>query len=313
MSRHYKVDKPEHGSEAWLAVRWSDQEGRPRISASAAAAVHNEHPFQTAADLADDLLASSPPEPVAPNKAMERGNRLEPVIVQWAGDMEGIKLSTPEVMYAYEEEGVQLIATLDAIDENGRVYEVKTSNRKFDNQLPRYWYWQGVQQAICTDTNEIEWVVFDSDLAIHRLTQVVTSDEKQMHISACREFLKAIDNGEYPANVDVQYHNVLRQYPQSEGTTAELPESARDLLDLLKATRNQIKEQTALEEDLKTELCLMLGESEYGSLNGSVVCTWKTSTRSSLDSKRFEAEHPALYAKFKKQSTYRTFTIKGAK
>jgi predicted phage-related endonuclease len=66
-------------------------------------------------------------------------------------------------------------------------------------------------------------------------------------------------------------------------------------------------------EDLKTELCLMLGESEYGSLNGSVVCTWKTSTRSSLDSKRFETEHPALYAKFKKQSTYRTFTIKGAK
>jgi predicted phage-related endonuclease len=142
---------------------------------------------------------------------------------------------------------------------------------------------------------------------------VVTSDEKQIHINACREFLRAIDNGEYPDNANVQYHNVLRQYPQSEGTTAELPESARDLLDLLKATRNQIKEQTALEEDLKTELCLMLGESEYGSLNGSVVCTWKTSTRSSLDSKRFETEHPALYAKFKKQSTYRTFTIKGAK
>lgn len=313
MRKHYQIEKPEHGSEAWLAVRWSDEDGRPRISASAAAAVHNEHPFQSSADLADDLLASSPPEPVAPNKAMERGNRLEPVIVQWASDMEGLNLQTPEIMYAYEEEGVQLIATLDAVDKDGNVYEVKTSSKRWDGELPRYWYWQGVQQAICTNTNKIEWVVFDSTLVICRYTQIVTSDEKQTHIDACREFLKAIDNGEYPANSDIQYHNVLKQWPEGEGTTVELTSSALPLLDSLKETRSQIKELTALEENIKTDLCLMLGQSEYGAIDGSVVCTWKTASRSSFDSKRFEAEHPALYAKFKKLTTYRTFTIKGAK
>jgi len=37
--------------------------------------------------------------------------------------------------------------------------------------------------------------------------------------------------------------------------------------------------------------------------------TWKNSTRTSFDAKQFEAEHPALYAKFKKTSKFRTMRI----
>jgi hypothetical protein len=42
---HYKINKPTHGTEEWLAVRWRNEYGDARISASVAAAVHDEHPY----------------------------------------------------------------------------------------------------------------------------------------------------------------------------------------------------------------------------------------------------------------------------
>jgi predicted phage-related endonuclease len=50
-----------------------------------------------------------------------------------------------------------------------------------------------------------------------------------------------------------------------------------------------------------------MGDAEYGEVDGRTVCTWKTATRTSFDTKRFELEHPALADKFKKQTTYRAF------
>ena len=60
---------------------------------------------------------------------------------------------------------------------------------------------------------------------------------------------------------------------------------------------------------------MLLGDAEYGSIDGVQVITWKNSSRTSFDAKQFENEHPALHAKFKKTSTFRTMRIiaKGAK
>jgi len=309
----YTISKPQHGTPAWLAIRWQNEHGVARISASVAGAVHNEHPFKSAADLANELLAIHPPEPVAPNKAMERGNRLEPVMIEWVADIENIQLHTPEVMYAYDEPAVRLIATLDAIDENGDVYEVKTSKTRWTGVLPRYWYWQGIQQAICADVDKIEWVIFDGEMELKRHTQIVTSDERQMHIDACREFLSAIDTGNYPANCTVEYRHVAADHPESQDITMMLPDEFKEVLSELAETKKIIKELEEREETLKTTVCAALGDAQYGAIDGSVVCTWKTSRRNSLDSKALEAAHPALVAKFRKETSYRTFNIKGAK
>ena len=60
----YQITKPEHGSEHWLAVRWCDEDGMARISASVAGAVHGENKYTSAADLAMELLSDTPPTPV---------------------------------------------------------------------------------------------------------------------------------------------------------------------------------------------------------------------------------------------------------
>ena len=107
----------------------------------------------SAADLASQLLSPTPPEPTKPNAAMERGNRLEPTLIKWVADNQKLNIVTPDEMYCYEEDGVRLLATIDAMSlaEQGyeRVFEVKTTNKQWLNVLPDYWYWQGVQQALC--------------------------------------------------------------------------------------------------------------------------------------------------------------------
>lgn len=308
MRKHITINKPPHGSQDWLNIRWENEKGEKRVTASVAAAVHGEHKYTSMADLAVELLAKEPPEPKEANDAMRRGTILEPTLIKWAGEILGKEIYEPQEMYGYEEPGVRLLATIDGFDGTD-VYEVKTYNKRWNGQLPRQWYWQGVQQAICTDKDKIEWVIFDSDLQLQFYTQVVTSDERQYHIDKVREFLGFIDVGMMPEGADPTYDNAAALFPQGYENTVILDHSVYDTLERLSLAREQKKQAEATEEQLKGELAMMLQDCEYGSIDGTTVVSWKNSERTSFDSKRFEAEHPALYAKFKKTTKFRTMRI----
>lgn len=306
--KHYTFAKPVHGSQEWLAARWKNEEGLARISASNAAAVHNEHPFMSGAQLAIELLKEEPPQAGSETRAMQRGNTLEEPIRDWAGKLLNDPLITPCIMYAYEEDGVRLVATIDAVNANKEVFEIKTKRGRWNGELPRYWYWQGVQQAICANVNKITWVVFDSDLDIQFHEQVVTSDEKQIHISACRNFLAAIDMGIIPDNAEATYEDLSNLY-SGDGSSTELNEEQAAKVISYVAAQRYIKEMEKQADKLKADLCEVMKDSEYATINGTVAVTWRSAKRTTLDSKRFEAEHPALAAKYKKQTTYRTFRV----
>ena len=306
--KHYTFNKPRHGSAEWLAVRWRDENGLARISASNAAAVHNEHPYTSATQLAIQLLKDEPPKPEAENRAMQRGNTLEGPIRDWAAQLLGYPLTTPCIMHAYEEDGVRLVATIDAVSEAGGVYEIKTTRKRWDGKLPRMWYWQGVQQAICANVDKVTWVIFDSDLDIQFHEQRVTSDEKRIHIDACRNYLAAIDMGMIPDGAEVRYEDVAELY-DADGSTAELEPDMGRLVYEYNQRQEMIEEHEKRLSQIKTEICEAMKTAEFGRVNGRVLVTWKTATRNSFDTKKFEAEHPALAAKYKKQTTYRTFRV----
>jgi len=305
----YTISKPPHGSQDWLNKRWADSNGNKRITASVAAAVHNEHKYTSPADLAVELLAKKPPAPKEQNDAMRRGTILEAPLLQWAAEKLGTIISEPQELYCYDEPRVRLLATIDGRDPSGKVYEVKTYNKVWNGQLPRYWYWQGVQQAICCDVHEINWIVFDSKFELHLQTQTVTSDEKQAHIDAVRRFLDFIDVGMMPDIADPTYDNAAVLYPEGIENTVVMGHEVYDTLERLSLARKMKAEAEAVEEQLKGELAMILQDCEYGSIDGTVVVSWKNSKRTSFDTKRFEAEHPALAAKFKKETTFRTMRI----
>lgn len=305
----YTISKPPHGSQDWLNKRWADSNGNRRITASVAAAVHNEHKYTSPADLAVELLALKPPAPKEQNDAMRRGTLLEAPLLQWASEKLGTLIAEPQDLYCYDEPGVRLLSTIDGRDPSGNVYEVKTYNKVWNGQLPRYWYWQGVQQALCCDVHEINWIVFDSKFELHLQTQTVTSDEKQIHIEAVRRFLNFIDMGMMPDIADPTYDNAAVLYPQGIENTVVMGHEVYDTLERLSLARKMKAEAEAVEEQLKGELAMILQDCEYGSIDGTVVVSWKNSKRTSFDTKRFEAEHPALAAKFKKETSFRTMRI----
>jgi hypothetical protein len=308
MRNRYTTPKPTHGSQKWLDVRWENDKGEKRITASVAAAVHGEHKYTTMADLAVELLAQQPPKPKEQNDAMRRGSILEEPLLKWAGEILGVTITEPKELYCYEEDGVRLLSTIDGSD-GLKIYELKTYNKRWQGQLPRYWYWQGVQQAICCDVDAIHWIVFDSDLQLHFHTQTVTSDERQAHVDKVREFLSFIDIGMMPEAADPTYDNAVAMYPEGYENTVVLDHSMFDSLERLALAREQKKQAEAVEEQIKGELAMQLQDCEYGSIDGTTVVSWKNTERTSFDAKKFEAEHPALYQKYKKTTKFRTMRI----
>lgn len=309
MQNLYTIPKPTHGSQDWLNLRWANEKGEKRITASVAAAIHGEHKYTTPADLAVELLAATPPVPKEQNDAMRRGTILEGPLMGWAGEILNETITEPTELYCFEDSGVRLMSTMDGRSLNGKFYELKTYNKRWTGQLSRTWYWQGVQQAICTGSNEIYWIIFDSDLQLQFHTQTVTSDEKQIHIEAARKFLGFIDMGMMPDVADPTYDNAASLYPEGYGNTVVLGHEVYASLERLAQAREQKKQAEAVEELIKGELAMLLQDAEYGAIDGTQVVSWKNSKRTSFDTKKFEAEHPALAEKFKKTSTFRTMRI----
>ncbi len=323
------ISKPEHGSAEWLMLRHRDPDGRPLVSASEAAAVHGEHRFISKYGLAVAKMADLP---VAADstRAMERGNRLEPALIEWVGDELGVKLVSPEYMFTYYEGG--MIATLDAIDSASStgiyipagneswsaydppavVVEIKTYNREWDGVLPRYWYWQGVQQAICAGVDEIVWGVFDGRLDMHIHIQKVSADEKIAHVEAVNDFLKFVAEGEIPAEWPATYDEISSAYPVSNGETVELSEH-QHLFMRLRDVQDQKKLLASEEEELKATVGQLLGQNEIGLVNGQQIVSWKAQSRKSFDSKRFASEHKDLYDQYQTSSSFRVMRFKGEK
>jgi predicted phage-related endonuclease len=54
-----------------------------------------------------------------------------------------------------------------------------------------------------------------------------------------------------------------------------------------------------------------MGQSDTAVMNGYTVATWKTQVRDTFDSKAFREAHPELARQFTKQTTTRTFLLKG--
>jgi hypothetical protein len=309
MQNRYTVPKEPHSSQAWLNQRFWNEKLEKRLTGSQAAAIHGEHKYTTPADYAVELLASAPPVPKEQNDAMRRGTILEAPLMGWAGEILKETITEPSELYCYEEPGVRLLATMDGRSLSGKFYELKTYNKRWTGQLSRTWYWQGVHQAICTGSHEIHWIIFDSDLQLQFHTQTVTSDEKQVHIEAARKFLGFIDMGMMPDVADPTYDNASTLYPEGYGNTVVLGHEVYASLERLAQAREQKKQAEAVEELIKGELAMLLQDAEYGAIDGTQVVSWKNSKRTSFDTKKFEAEHPALADKFKKTSTFRTMRI----
>lgn len=312
--------KPPHGSMEWLKVRHRDEDGNPRIAASEAAAVHGEHRFISKYGLAVAKMAD---EPVVTetSRAMERGNRLEATLLEWLGDEIGVELIEPNVMYGIDNSGSPMVATLDGVDKESYmadrsrpavVAEIKTYNREWTGELSPTWYWQGVQQAICANVDEIVWGIFDSTLDLHVYRQAVSMEEKMAHIDAVTEFVWWIKMGSIPAEWPATYEEVSASYVDSNDGSVDLTDYAEVFTRLGEV--QQQKKLLGLEEDeLKATVGLLLKDNQVGVVNGKQVVSWKPQSKTSFDSKSLASENPVMFQQYQKTTQYRVMRFKGEK
>lgn len=311
----YRIHKEPHGSQAWLNQRYMDEQGNRRISASAAAAIYGLHPFVKKDHYAAEQLSGVAPTPITPNAAMETGNRLEDTIIQWAGDRLGVEFETPSQLFCYDtDNGCHLISTLDGWNNDTRhILEVKTTSREYSGTLPDYWRIQGITQYICADAKRVTWAVFDNTLRLTLVEQVITEEEVAEHIEAVTEWLNSIELGMTPAGVKWSYETMQTRYQRPVSRTVELPSETADLIQRLRHVRNELASYKQLEDELKAEVCELLGDADTAILNGVTVATWKGQKRESFDSKALRLAHPDLAKQFIKEVQTRTFLLKGEK
>lgn len=311
----YRIHKEPHGSQAWLNQRYQDENGNRRISASAAAAIYGEHPFVPADRYAAELLSGVAPVPTEPTWAMQRGNYLEPAVMQMASDRMQIPFETPEELFCYDSEnGARLISTLDGWHEPTRhILEIKTTTRDWNGELPFYWRIQGIQQAICADAARVTWAVFDPSMQLHLYEQTITDDEKADHIGACEQWLNAVELGMDPPGIIYSYESVSTKYAVVTPDKVELDSSAADLVNKLRHVKNELTSYKALEDQLKAELCELIGHADTAVHDGVVLATWKPQSRRFFDSKRFQLDNPELADQYMKTSSIRTLRLKGDK
>jgi predicted phage-related endonuclease len=311
----YRIHKEPHGSQAWLNQRYMDEQGNRRISASAAAAIYGLHPFVKKDHYAAEQLSGVAPTPITPNAAMETGNRLEDTIIQWAGDRLGVQFETPSELFCYDtDKGCHLISTLDGWNEETRhILEVKTTSREYSGTLPDYWRIQGITQYICADAKRVTWAVFDNTLRLTLVEQVITEEEVAEHIEAVTEWLNSIELGMTPSGVKWSYETMQTRYQRPVSRTVELPSETADLIQRLRHVRNELASYKQLEDELKAEVCELLGDADTAILNGVTVATWKGQKRESFDSKALRLAHPDLAKQFIKEVQTRTFLLKGEK
>lgn len=308
----YRIPKEPHGSQGWLNQRYQDENGNRRISASAAAAIYGEHPFVKADQYAAELLSGVAPTPTEPTWAMQRGNYLEPVVMQMASDRLNIPFTTPDELFCFDTtDGCHMISTLDGWYEPTRhILEIKTTTRDWNGTLPFYWRIQGIQQAICADAARVTWAVFDPSMQLHLYEQDITDDEKQSHIDAVTGWLNAIELGMDPPGIEYSYDTISTKYQVSEAQSVDLPADASELIAQLKHIKSELASYKEMEDRVKAQLCDLIGHADTALIAGTTVATWKSYSRDSFDQKRFEAEHPDLYKQYIKTSSSRQLRLK---
>jgi predicted phage-related endonuclease len=290
------IPKPTHGSLEWLNVRRRDEKGQIIFGASEAPILMGESKYQNVVDLA--ISKWQPAEVKKANEAMQRGNYLEASLISYGSDLLGHTFITPNVMFR----NGRMIATLDGINESQDIIlEAKTTTAySSDDELPREYFWQGVAQLACVPTaHKVVFVVLDKFMRLGSWT--LMRDEKAIALLMLQaeEIGAMLDERKLPDYVSLTEKQAKELYRNPAGEK-ELGVNALHLVEVWSATRDARMMAEKEEQLAKDALANLIGEAEYGTINGDRVISFKPrkgSTR--VDTKMMEIENPDLVAKYK--------------
>ena len=285
------IDRPADRLD-WLKLR------KNYFSASDAGALYNLHPFKTLADVAVDKL--SPEVEDQQNEAMERGERLEPLLLEWFADRHGCTVEVPKVLYVCD----RLMATLDGVivGADDLWVEAKTTSQRWD-EPPEHVLWQVRAQAAASGKRECHIVWLDADMRFK--SHAFTPDPADCAdvVKRASDFFDFIDLGMTPEGVDLSADHLARLFPSPvEGQYAEVDDEGLQAIVLWEQLRLERIAVEKAEKEAKDVVARLIADAEGVRYGGQVVATWKPNKPSlRLDTKALEADYPEIVCNYRRE------------
>lgn len=293
----------------WLAQR------RAGIGGSDVAPILGLSKWRTPLDVYLDKRGELPEQ--EDNAAMHWGRTLEPIIRQEYANQTGRTVHIHTDILQHPEHPFML-ANLDGMTSDGRVFEAKTARTAQEwgepgsDEVPDAYALQVQHYMAVTGCRmaDIAVLIGGSDFRIYH---IAADDGLQADmIAAETEFWQRVQRGDPPPPITLADSQRAFGHIKAEGivnATAEDAAAWRELTEV----RARIKAEEAREEALKTQLMQAIGQrGDTLAYNGKTLATWKLAKPARrFNSKRFTEAHPDLAAQFTDESApSRRFLIK---
>lgn len=283
------IDRPAERPD-WLALR------HKYANASDAAAYVGKHPFKTLADIAVEKLSAEPPAEIVGNRAIDRGNRLEPVVADWWAEEHGVSIYEPKVLYVCG----RMMATLDRaiVGNDTDALEIKTTAKETDGVLD-YWWWQAQAQMLCADRQRIHFAVLDASMDLCSYTVERDDEAIAALVAAVEQAWEFLSIGMVPEGVELTYDHVKALHPEAEEKAVPVADEEFSVVvrwAQLRAERLAIEKA---EDAAKAEVARLFGDAAVLVYDDKPIATWKNPKPSdTFDKAAFEADYPDLVAKY---------------
>ena len=306
------INVKEISREEWLELR------RNSIGGSDSAAACGMSPWKSPLELYCEKMGMIPDKET--NESMRRGNYLEEYVAQRFMEETGKKVRRDNFMYA-DDAFPCLTANIDRVivgEEAG--LECKTMNDYSSNdydfesgEIPVQYYCQ-CQHYMMVMGWKYMYIAFSSNFKFSWLK-----------VERNQEFINEMRQKE----LDFWYNNVVKRIrPEADGSESAM-NTLEDLypseyegtsidfdFDDLGARYTYLTDMISLyrkeKDDIKAKICDTLQDNERGNSSNYTV-TWKVQPKNGFNTKKFQADYPALYEQYRTVTESRVFRLKANK
>jgi len=308
--------------ETWLAERATG------LGGSDAAAVCGCSPWATPLDVYQEkvqYLDGYGGHGGEESADMRRGTLLEPVVLQLYTDETGVQVRKPDQAIVSQQYPF-MRANLDGITLDGQTgLEAKTARYKvppgggdrakrwgdpWTAEIPLVYLFQCQHNMVVSglDVFHVPVLFGDFEFAIY---EVPADREFQALMIAEEARFWAMVEARTPPD-PVNDADVSKRWPISQPRQRKATREALEIGGHLLAVREYFKKLEAFKESLEAELKRLMEEDEELVAGDEVICSWKTARGATrFDAKKFQGEHPELFAQYAYQSApSRRFSFK---
>ncbi|PKR79205.1 hypothetical protein CEY16_05545 [Halalkalibacillus sediminis] len=300
--------------EEWLKAR---QKGIGGSDAAAVAGLNRwKSPFQVFMEKVD----KAPQEEIRNQEAMYWGNVMEDVVAKEFTERTGMKVRKRNAILKHPEYGWMLANVDRLIVGKKEGLECKTANEyaKQDwegEEIPTAYLLQ-CQHYMAVTGYEVWWiaVLVGGNKFIYKR---IERDQELINnlIEIEMEFWEQHVLKDEPPEIDgteASESFLSSMYPESEpGHEVELPDAMDSYFDAIEVIKTEMKDLETRKKEYENKVKQMIGEAEKAYSSRHIV-SWKSIQTNRFDSKSFKKDHPDLFKKYAKPSSYRRFTIKEA-